>query len=92
MIQFLVHNKGDLVGVAVVDIPAGQRATGLVMDGDEKIEVQASEDISLGHKIALEDIPANTPVIKYSHPIGNSVKDIKKGEHVHIHNLKTARW
>ena len=24
--------------------------------------------------------------------IGRTVADIKKGEHVHVHNLKTKRW
>ncbi|MBW1771455.1 MAG: flagellar biosynthesis protein FlgA, partial [Deltaproteobacteria bacterium] len=28
----------------------------------------------------------------YGHDIGKVVGDIKKGEHVHIHNLKTRRW
>jgi len=31
-------------------------------------------------------------VIKYSNDIGRVVKDVKKGGHVHIHNLKTKRW
>jgi hypothetical protein len=30
--------------------------------------------------------------IKYGVDIGGIVADIKKGEHVHIHNLKTRRW
>ncbi len=48
-------------------------------------------EISLdnGHKYALCDIKAGENVIKYGNPIGHATADIKKGEHVHTHNLKT---
>ena len=48
-------------------------------------------EISLenGHKYALCDIKAGENVIKYGCPIGHATVDIKKGEHVHTHNLKT---
>ena len=29
---------------------------------------------------------------KYGHDIGKVVKEIKKGEHVHVHNVKTKKW
>ena len=92
MIQFLVHEKADNVGVATVDIQSGETAQGLYMDTQEKIEIKALQDISLGHKIALDDIKADAPVIKYGADIGRVVADIKSGEHVHTHNLKTRRW
>lgn len=47
-------------------------------------------DLKTGHKIALEDIPCGSSVIKYGFNIGKAVKDISKGEAVHTHNLKTA--
>ena len=31
-------------------------------------------------------------ILKYGHDIGKVVKDIKKGEHVHVHNVKTKKW
>jgi (2R)-sulfolactate sulfo-lyase subunit alpha len=31
-------------------------------------------------------------VLKYSTDIGKVVAPIRKGEHVHVHNLKTKRW
>ena len=92
MIQFLVHEKNDSVGVATVDIKAGDVARGLFMDSQEKIEINALQDIPLGHKIALADHGVDDGVIKYGHDIGRVCAAIKKGEHVHIHNLKTRRW
>jgi len=49
-------------------------------------------DIPLGHKIALRDFKVGDTVIKYGGDIGRAVEPIKKGEHVHVHNLKTKRW
>lgn len=92
MIQFLVHEKGDNVGVATVDIKASEVAQGLFMDTQASIEIKPLQDIPLGHKIALTDIAVDGSVIKYGADIGLVVADIKAGEHVHTHNLKTRRW
>jgi len=92
MIQFLVHEKSDNVGVATVDIKAGEEAQGLYMDTQDKASVKVLQDIPLGHKIALADMAVDGSVIKYGADIGRVTADIKTGEHVHIHNLKTRRW
>ncbi len=92
MIEFLVHEKSDNVGVATMDIKAGKAATGLYMDSQRGLRVKALKDIPLGHKIALTDFKVGDTVIKYGHDIGRVVARIKKGDHVHIHNLKTKRW
>lgn len=42
-----------------------------------------------GHKYALCDIKKGENVIKYGSPIGHATEDIKKGDHVHTHNVKT---
>ena len=42
--------------------------------------------------VALADIRKGDTVWKYGQDIGKAVADIKKGEHVHVHNLKTKRW
>ena len=49
-------------------------------------------DIPVGHKVALVDMNPGDTVIKYGTDIGKVVTPIKKGEHVHVHNLKTKRW
>lgn len=43
-----------------------------------------------GHKYAKRDIKIGEEIIKYGQPIGIAQTNIKKGEHVHSHNLKTA--
>jgi len=44
------------------------------------------------HKIALADLNAGDTILKYGYDIGKVVKSIKKGEHVHVHNVKTKKW
>ena len=51
-----------------------------------KDNVEIRED---GHKYALRDIAEGENVIKYGMPIGHATCAIKKGEHVHVHNVKT---
>ncbi len=46
-------------------------------------------NIEDGHKYALRDIAAGENIIKYGQPIGHATCAIKKGEHVHTHNVKT---
>ena len=42
-----------------------------------------------GHKYALCDIKVGENIIKYGNPIGHATAEIKRGEHVHTHNMKT---
>ncbi len=91
-IQFLVHDAADTVGVATVDLCAGDTARGLYMDSQNALELEILEDIPLGHKVALKDHKVGDSVIKYEHDIGKVVADIAVAKHVHIHNLKTRRW
>jgi (2R)-sulfolactate sulfo-lyase subunit alpha len=90
--QFLVHDEKDNVGVAVVGINAGDRIAGLVMDTQKNIELKSLMGIPFGHKIALRDLRSGGTIIKYGHDVGRAVANIRKGEHVHIHNVKTKRW
>ena len=46
-------------------------------------------NINDGHKYALRDINEGENIIKYGFPIGHATKNIKEGEHIHTHNLKT---
>ena len=54
---------------------------------DEKDNV--SVNLKTGHKFALCDIAEGNDVIKYGYPIGYATVNIKKGESVHSHNMKT---
>ncbi|AAK41498.1 hypothetical protein SULI_11375 [Saccharolobus solfataricus] len=93
MPYFLIHNKNDNVGVAIADIKTGQEVEGIyIEDMTQGPKIKAISDIPLGHKIALKDIRQSDIVIKYGRPIGSAIKDIKVGEHVHVHNIRSNRW
>jgi (2R)-sulfolactate sulfo-lyase subunit alpha len=93
MPRFAIHNREDNVGVAIEDIRAGDEAQGIyIEDRSMGPIIKALEDIPLGHKIALRDIKAGERVIKYGRVIGVATRDIKVGEHVHIHNVKSIKW
>jgi (2R)-sulfolactate sulfo-lyase subunit alpha len=92
-IHFVVHEDGDGVGVVVVEgIKAGQELTGWIMEQDRDVQVVAKSDIPIGHKVALKDHNVGDTVIKYGVDIGRVVAPIKRGEHLHVHNVKTKRW
>ena len=55
----------------------------------DNVEVMLSGE-QAGHKLAAEDIKNGEQVIKYGYPIGVATADIKKGEWVHTHNLKSG--
>ncbi len=92
MVHYIVHEKKDTVGVAVVDVKRGDDLTGWNMEEDSTLHLRAEQNVPLGHKIALTDIGNGDQVIKYGEAIGNAMKAINKGQHVHTQNLKTARW
>jgi len=50
------------------------------------------QDIPLGHKVALKDMAVGDTVIKYGIDIGKVVQPITRGQHAHVHNIKTKRW
>jgi len=53
------------------------------------VMLAGTDEIPAGHKYALKDVKENEYVIKYGQIIGRAKRDIKAGEWVHSHNLKT---
>jgi (2R)-sulfolactate sulfo-lyase subunit alpha len=90
--KFLIHNQGDHVGVATEDIKSGEDVIGVYMDTDETTSVRSRGDVPLGHKIALVDLPEGADVIEYRTRVGLTKSAITRGDYVHVHNIKTARW
>lgn len=90
--KFLVHKRGDHVGVATSDISKDESVSGFYMDDDSRIEVTADCDIPLGHKISVSELPAGGEVIEYGTRIGLVPDGLSVGDYVHTHNIKSARW
>lgn len=91
--QLLVHDPADNVGVVVVeDLTAGTRMLCVVTKDDSDFELEAVDDVLIGHKVALKDLAKGDTIIKYGQDIGRLIADVPAGGHVHVHNLKTKRW
>ena len=73
----------DNVAVAAATIQAGRAA---VFEGRTLVVVQ---DVPTGHKVAVVPIAAGEKVLKHGGPIGSATRDIRPGELVHTHNLKS---
>lgn len=89
--EFLIHNEGDHVGVAVRDIEPGE-AKGVFMDSDRAVSVTVTEAVPLGHKIALVALGEGDDVIEYGVRVGLTRQPVAAGSLVHTHNLRSARW
>ena len=91
--HLLAHSPQDNVAVAVIEgLSANTDAFGVITENDTTFAVHVRHDIPIGHKVALTDLKAGDTAIKYGQDIGKVIKDVAKGEHVHVHNVKTQRW
>lgn len=88
MQNFIKINDNDNVVVALEAIPAGE-SINVGVQGAEK-QITALEEIPVGHKMAVCDIPEGGEVIKYGYRIGNTKEAVKAGAWIHTHNIKTA--
>ena len=83
MKEFIKINSKDNVIIVLRDYKKNE-----VIKIDEK-EVKVLQDITKGHKIAIENIAKSKNILKYGMPIGVALEEIKIGEWVHVHNTKT---
>jgi len=91
--EVIIHDEKDNVGVVVIEkIKPNQECNCWIMENDKSTKIQSISEIPLGHKIAMTDLKEGDTILKYGHDIGKVVKNIKKGEHVHVHNVKTKKW
>jgi altronate hydrolase len=77
---------GDEVAVATRDLASGTVLVA-VLAGEAGPALVVRGDVPRGHKIALADVPAGAAVHKYGQSIGRALTGIRRGDHVHTHNL-----
>jgi altronate dehydratase small subunit len=85
----IVINEKDNVATAIVPLQAGASVALAAQGQGGKIKLLSS--IPMGHKFALADIPKGGDVIKYGEAIGETTAPIRRGEHVHVHNVVSHR-
>ena len=91
--DIIIHDEKDNVGVVVIDkIVQNQDCSCWIMENDKTVKIHSINEIQLGHEIAMVNLNEGDTISKYGHDIGKVVKSIKKGEHMHVHNVKTMKW
>ena len=84
--DILVVDAKDNVATALRPFEKGESLE--IEVGNSTLEVTVLQPIRFGHKIALVDIEAEQPVIKYGEVIGLATEKIARGQHVHVHNVE----
>lgn len=82
----MLHPKDNVV-IALKQFSKGDI---VMVENGEKITVL--DDVPKSHKIALMDMAQGEEIIKYGEIIAVSSEEIKKGQWVHTHNLKSDTW
>ena len=81
--RLLRLHESDNVLTAILPLSVGDTVS---LDGEE---CPVATNIAVGHKLAVRDIVVGEKVIKYGAPIGSATRAIRRGEHVHTHNLQS---
>ena len=81
--RLLLLSEQDNVVVACANLQAGDVVR---MEGED---VQLSADAPVGFKIARRDFAAGEKVTKYGAAIGSTTAAIRRGDVVHLHNMKS---
>lgn len=88
MPRAIVLNRSDNVGTLIDPGKAGESCA---LQGEASGELRLAQDVPFGHKVCIRETPAGADVLKYGQVIGRTSKAIKAGEHVHVHNVESAR-
>lgn len=86
----MIIDEKDNVAVAIEPVKTGDTLIWRDHAGNFRT-LKAVGDIPIYHKFARTDIPKGQPVVKYGEHIGLAARDIKAGEHVHVHNVENHR-
>ena len=79
-------NNKDNVAMCITELKKGEM---IVLDQNTAFE--ALTDIPFAHKVSLENINTDEDVIKYGYSIVKATSDIKKGQWLHVHNIKGGK-
>ncbi len=80
MRRAVIINPCDNVAVAMQPLSCNEKHFGVVL----------KSDIAFGHKFAIKAIAKGEDVVKYGFKIGIATEFVAPGEHLHVHNAKTA--
>jgi altronate dehydratase small subunit len=86
----VIHGDDNVANL----IGAGGRgqAVRCTVEGESATEmIELVDDLPSNHKLARRDIAAREEILKYGLSIGVASRAIRRGEHVHTHNIESNR-
>ena len=69
-----------------------KRTTGHSHAGQEEVYIFVKGSGVMKIDDDMFPVKEGDTILKYGHDIGKVVTSIKKGDHVHVHNVKTKKW
>lgn len=90
-LKALVIDPEDNVANLIGPGSKGQRVRCTVEGRNEVEEIELVDDLPSNHKLARRDIEKGEPILKYGLQIGTATRAIRRGEHVHAHNVESNR-
>jgi altronate dehydratase small subunit len=81
--RLLLLSENDNVVIARANLTRGDVVT---IDG---LQVTLLDDVHLGFKIARCDLGSGHKILKYGAVIGSATTEIRRGDIVHLHNMRS---
>ncbi|MBP0619625.1 UxaA family hydrolase [Cupriavidus consociatus] len=88
MPRAIVLNPADNVATL---LDAGNAGEACLLEGERAGRLVLLQDVPFGHKICIADTEAGATIVKYGQVIGRASHAARAGEHMHVHNIESAR-
>lgn len=88
MPRAIVLNRADNVATL---LEAGSAGDTCRLEGEIVGEVVLLQDVPFGHKVCVANTTAGATILKYGQVIGRASRQVLAGEHMHVHNIESAR-
>ena len=85
----VILDPKDNVGVALMDLESGIELD--LKAAGKAIHMRLAESIPYQHKFSVTDLASGSRIIKDGVVIGEATQNIKRGQHVHVHNMTGLR-
>jgi altronate dehydratase small subunit len=89
MKKAILMNDRDNVATVLESVKKGEMINVISTENKVIKNVEAAKEIGTGHKVAVDSINKGQTIVKYGEIIGTAKERISRGEHVHIHNVKS---
>jgi len=88
MPRAIVLDRRDNVATLIDTGSAGDRCA---LQGEAEGTATLAQDVPFGHKVCVRAAARGDAIVKYGQVIGHASEAIAVGEHVHVHNVESAR-